>query len=126
MIRDARITDPTYVHYAKTNRDLTEDVANNVAVIEYRGNIAALGSSSVSLKTGIYLVGTFQGGVTASLSNAWIVFIANYSNDGCSASKIVDANSCTLTATSTGITVVNTSDTFSINLSITKLNSFDM
>ena len=122
MIRDARITDPTYEPYAMTNRELTE----RSAITKETLILSKLSSVSVALKTGLYLVSTMQGGVTASLSNVWIVFVTNYSNDGCSASKIVNANTCNLSVSSTGITLENTSDTFSISYAITKLYDLNM
>lgn len=56
MIRDARITDPTYVPYAMTNRELTERVKDTIIYKNYTFENVAITSQSSS---GMYYTSTY-------------------------------------------------------------------
>ena len=191
MIRDARITDPTYAPYAKTNQQLTADkaersdlatlnltgstnttgstinegvyfylngsyckaltnIANgatftlntNFEVVSVGGEISSINdnlsnycpftngilapssSTSITVPDGAYLITTYQGAVTSAFSCLFVAFVSSYSNDGCSATALVDVyHNITVTATKDTITIANTDSTYSVTTNIVRISA---
>lgn len=66
MIREASITDPTYQPYAKTNVELTQDVADATITCEAGANVTSLRANVI--KQGNLVIGNFffEGACTSS------------------------------------------------------------
>ena len=82
MIYDARITDPTFTPYAKTNQQLTADKAerSDLATLNLTGSTNSTGST-INAGTFFYLNGQFCKALADIAANATFTLNTNYKED---------------------------------------------
>lgn len=82
MLRDARVIDPTFVPYAKTNKQLTDDKAerNDLSSIHATGSTNTTGAQ-IDKDALFYLNGTLCKALTNIAANATFTFNTNFKVD---------------------------------------------